>query len=96
MEPVVHDGEYALFSLQVGGSKKLEIILVEHCESGLLDFAGKLLIKRYKSEKFQDEEGTKHTKIILESLNPAYPPIVFEGEEMNDIRVLARYVGKLT
>lgn len=96
MEPVVHDGEYALFSKAIAGSKNLEIILVEHHGSGLQDFAGELLIKRYRSEKSEDEEGMKHTKIILESLNPAYPPIIFEGEELTGIRILARYVGKLS
>ena len=34
----------------------------------------------------------KRDKLILQPFNPAYPPLVFTGEEMNEVRIVGRVI----
>ncbi len=70
MEPRIPDGSLCVFRRNVVGSRHGRLVLVRN--SALAD-DNQYTVKRYKSEKRQDEEGFEQTRIRLESLNPAYP-----------------------
>ena len=54
-------------------------------------------VKRYKSEKSSNPDGTwQHTKITLEPLNPAYQPIPIDPSEAEAMTVLAEFLEVLT
>jgi SOS-response transcriptional repressor LexA len=52
-------------------------------------------VKRYESEKADDADGWRHTRITLKPLNPKFQPIVIEGEEDGRFRVVAEFVEVL-
>jgi SOS-response transcriptional repressor LexA len=51
-------------------------------------------VKRYKSEKKEDEDGFQQTRIRLESLNPAYPSWDL-NEDADKYEVVAEFVRVL-
>ena len=51
-------------------------------------------VKRYKSEKVETEEGWKHQRIRLESLNPDYPSWDLEPDE-DKYRIVAEFIRVL-
>lgn len=96
MEPNIPNGSSCLFSRSIAGSKSGEIILVNLPSYIVPEATGSCLIKRYRSEKGADEEGNiLHSRVILESLNPKYTPIVLESEQLEHLRILARFVQVL-
>ena len=75
MEPAIPDGALCVFKLGVAGSRANRLVLVEDRQtSGDQRYS----IKRYRSNRDRaeaSEEGTwRHSRIRLESLNPAIPP----------------------
>jgi hypothetical protein len=96
MEPKIPNQSYCLFSSQIGGSKIGEIVLVHLPSAHSPDATGSHLIKKYSSEKTFDEQGDFiHTKVILQSTNPDYPPIELTGEQLENFRPLARFIKVL-
>ncbi|MBF0246223.1 MAG: DEAD/DEAH box helicase family protein, partial [Planctomycetes bacterium] len=96
MEPRIPNQSYCLFSAEIGGSKNGELILVHLPSQMEAEAMGSYLIKKYRSEKSFDESGDfLHTKVVLESLNPKYLPIIIEGEKLKSFCPLARFVEVL-
>jgi hypothetical protein len=89
MNKIIPNGSYAVFRKYTGGSRNGEIILVEHTDLHDSDFGSCYTVKEYKSEKFEDEDGWKHSKIILKPLSTMdYEDIVLEDDEISRFRVI--------
>lgn len=91
MEPRIPNGSLCVFRHGVTGSRQGRLVLVENLET-----AGnnRYTVKRYVSEKAQSDEGWKHARIRLESLNPDYPSWDLEPDE-EKYRILAEFVRVL-
>ena len=88
MEPLIPDGSLCVFRAGVTGSRVGRLVLAEDRQ------ANAFAVKRYQSEKAQSEEGWRHTRIHLESLNPGYPSWDLEPDE-EKYRILAEFVRVL-
>jgi phage repressor protein C with HTH and peptisase S24 domain len=90
MEPRIPDGSLCVFRYFGAGSRNNMLVLVENRG----DIGDAYTVKRYKSEKVITEEGFRHTRIRLESLNPAYPSWDLDEDETK-YRVIAEFVRVL-
>jgi SOS-response transcriptional repressor LexA len=88
MEPLIPDGSLCVFRAGVTGSRTGRLVLAEHRDANAYS------VKRYKSEKVQSEEGWRHQRIRLESLNPDYPSWDLDPDE-DKYRILAEFVRVL-
>jgi SOS-response transcriptional repressor LexA len=88
MEPVIPDGSFCVFRAGVTGSRAGRLVLAEDRESNAY------AVKRYTSEKVSTEEGWRHQRIRLESLNPGYPSWDLEPDE-EKYRIIAEFVRVL-
>jgi len=77
-----------IFRAQVVGGRTGRLVLAEDRN------ANAYAVKRYKSEKVETEEGWKHERIWLESLNPDFPPWPLE-EDQERYRILAEFIRVL-
>jgi hypothetical protein len=91
MEPKIPNGSLCVFRRNVVGSRHGRLVLVRNSE---LADDNQYTVKRYKSEKRQDEEGFVQTRIRLESLNPAYPSWDLDQEE-GKYEIMAEFVRVL-
>jgi SOS-response transcriptional repressor LexA len=89
MEPLVQDGDLAIFRKIAPGSRGGKRVLVEERGRG---GNNSYTLKRYTSEKRAvSEDSTERTSIVLEPLNPEHEPIVLDAEE-DRYRVIAEFV----
>jgi hypothetical protein len=96
MEPLIHDNSYCVFQVYTGGSRQGKIVLAQHHDIADIDTGGSYTVKRYKSEKQLEEDGTwRHSKITLDPLNKAYDPIILTGVEEGDFKIIAEFVAVL-
>ncbi|MBV9763381.1 MAG: S24 family peptidase [Acidobacteriaceae bacterium] len=91
MEPRIPDGSLCVFRRGVAGSRNGRLVLVRNTE---LADENQYTVKRYRSEKSVTEEGFLHTRIRLESLNPAYPSWDLDPEE-EKYQIIAEFVRVL-
>ena len=91
MEPRIPDGSLCVFRKNVVGSRNGRLVLVRNSE---LADDNQYTVKRYKSEKRQDEDGFQQTRIRLESLNPAYPSWDLD-EDADKYQVMGEFVQVL-
>jgi phage repressor protein C with HTH and peptisase S24 domain len=91
MEPRIPDGSLCVFRKNVVGSRNGRLVLVRNSE---LADDNQYTVKRYKSEKKEDEDGFQQTRIRLESLNPAYPSWDL-NEDADKYEVVAEFVRVL-
>jgi phage repressor protein C with HTH and peptisase S24 domain len=91
MEPKIPDGSLCVFRRGVTGSRNGRLVLVRNSE---LADDNQYTVKRYRSEKRITEEGFQHTRIRLESLNPAYPSWDLDENE-EKYQVIAEFVRVL-
>lgn len=94
MEPLLDDGDYAIFRAKPVGTRQGKIVLamgpIEDPEIG-----GSYTVKKYFSEKVEDDSGEwRHSRVRLVPANTEYDEIVVEGES-DEVSVVAEYVGKL-
>jgi len=98
MEPKIVDGSYCIFRKIPAGTRQNKIVLVQMHNVEDPENGGKYTIKKYSSEKKQEEDGDwRHTKITLSplNLNKDFKPIVFtpETSDINDdVRIVAELV----
>jgi type III restriction enzyme len=96
MEPTIHDGEYLLFRANPQGSRQGKIVLVQYRGPADPETGGAFTVKRYRSEKSQDADGSwRHDQIFLEPLNRAYSSIVLSPESEGEVNVVAEWVTTL-
>ena len=88
MEPLIPDGALCVFRAGVTGSRAGRLVLAEDRQ------ANAYAVKRYKSEKMQSDEGWRHERIRLESLNPDYPSWDLDPDE-EKYRIIAEFVRVL-
>lgn len=96
MEPRIPDGAWCLFQTPVEGGRDKRIVLAQHGTITDPDSGASYTVKRYRSEKERYEDGTWHHKrVILESLNADYKPIIIEGVAENEVAVVAEFLEVL-
>lgn len=94
MEPMIPDGAYCVFKMPTAGSRNNKVVLVEHHGISDPDHGGKHTIKRYRSEKSYEVDGTwKHERIVLKAENPDYEDIVIDDAEDGEFFVVGELVG---
>jgi SOS-response transcriptional repressor LexA len=91
MEPRIPDGSLCVFRRGVTGSRQGRLVLVEDLESG---GNNRYAVKRYQSSKTESEQGWRHERVHLESLNPEYPSWDLDPDE-DKYRILAEFVRVL-
>ena len=92
MEPRVPDGVYCLFASPVSGTRQGRVVLVELRDAVDPDTGQRFTVKRYRSEKTEDEDGWRHVRIVLEPLNPNFEPIELATEDEDSVAVVAELV----
>jgi phage repressor protein C with HTH and peptisase S24 domain len=91
MEPLIPDGSLCVFRRGVTGSRQGRLVLVE----ALGEASDRYTVKRYRSEKRQNEAGEwAHERIRLEPLNPAFEAWDLDPQE-DRYRILAEFVQVL-
>ena len=86
MEPLVHDGDLAVFRKIPAGSRLGKRVLVE--ERGGPGRNNSYTLKRYNRGK-----DTVDRKIVLEPLNPEHEKIPLESEDEDRYRIIAEFMG---
>ena len=91
MKPRINDGDLCVFELygaDASGSREDEIVLTK-CINNDDDYGCRFTIKKYHSEKLQNEDGSwEHTKVELQSLNPEFSTIEVSPEEASSLRTI--------
>lgn len=86
MNRIVKDGEIALFKKYTGGSRDGLMVIAEYYNLQDPDFGSSFTFKEYNSQKFIDENGWKHEKIILrpKSYDKSYQDILIKEEDVQE------------
>jgi type III restriction enzyme len=97
MEPDIPDESWCLFRPDRGGDRGGRILLVAHHDISDPSYSGNYTVKQYRSEKVVDPETGewRHTRIVLEPLNTAFPPIELKVASDDEFRVIAEFVEVL-
>jgi len=96
MEPKILHRSYCLFRSPVTGSRQGRIVLVQHRDLADPVTGGSYTVKRYRSAKHEEADGSwHHIAITLEPLNPRYRPIVLTAESEDQVAVIAEFVSML-
>ena len=93
MEPRIPDGAYCLFGSPVTGSRQGRVVLVRMRDEIDPETGERFTVKRYRSEKTEDENGWRHVEITLEPLNSAFEPIRLPPtDDGGCVEILAEFV----
>ena len=95
MEPAIPDGSYCLFAAPVTGTRQGKTVLVQLRDATDPETGEQYTVKRYESEKAQDAESWRHSKIILKPINPDFDPIVLTGDDEGELQVIAEFIEVL-
>jgi SOS-response transcriptional repressor LexA len=96
MEPAIQDGALCIFRLNPPGSRQGTVVLVQYRGPSDPETGGAFTVKRYRSKKLVQEDGTwQHDEIRLEPLNQAFEPIVLTPKEEGDVMVVAEFIKAL-
>lgn len=90
MEPRIPDGSLCLFRRIPAGSRQGKLVLVRHRSES--QTGGEFTVKRYRSEKIEDQGEWRHTRIVLEPLNPEFPVLELGPEEFQVIGEFVRVI----
>jgi SOS-response transcriptional repressor LexA len=90
MEPRIPSGAWCLFATPVAGSRQGKIVLAQHRDISDPETGGSYTVKRYRSTKRETADGLwEQDEVTLEPLNPTFRPIVLQGLEEHEVRVIA-------
>ena len=92
MEPRIPDGSYCLFAGPVTGSRQGRTVLVIMRDDVDPETGARFTVKRYRSEKTEDENGWRHAKITLEPTNPDFDSIIVKVDDEATVGVVAELV----
>ena len=96
MEPDIPDSFWCLFRAPVEGTRQGKTVLVQLRDTTDPETGQSYTVKRYKSEKAQEEGDLwRHEKITLEPSNPDFEPIVLTGADEGELQVIAELVEVL-
>jgi len=94
MEPKIPHNSYCVFRKYTGGSRQGLIVLAQNSSIADSESGESYTVKRYKSEKVAEGvESWRHSKIILESLNPAYKPITIPEIPEGEFNIIAELIA---
>ena len=89
MEPTVPDGAHCLFRAPVDGTRQGKMVLVQMRDDTDPESGQRYTVKRYESQKVEDESSWRHTEISLKPVNRDYEAIVLIGEDSEPVAVVA-------
>jgi hypothetical protein len=91
----IPNGSWCLFRANPTGSRNGRVVLAEHREISDPDTGGRYTVKVYESEYSRTQDGQRSGSVTLRPDSSAghYRPIVFEGTEIADLRILAEFVA---
>ncbi len=92
MEPAIPDGAYGLFRAPVEGTRQGKTVLVQLRDATDPETGARYTVKRYESEKVQDDDSWRHAKITLKPNNPEFESIVLSGNDGGEVTVVAELV----
>lgn len=95
MEPMIPDGSYCLFASPVEGTRQGKTVLVQLRDITDPETGQRYTVKRYESEKTQDGDSWRHTKVALKPVNPGFAPIVLTSADEEQLQVIAEVVDVL-
>lgn len=100
MEPLIPDGSLCLFRCDVTGSRAGRVLLVQHHAISDPELGGSYTVKRYRSLKVQDADAGDdgawtHAAIQLVPLNPEFPTIWINPDQVEELQVIAEFVRVL-
>ncbi len=99
MEPMIPDGAVCLFrgGEALAGTREGRIVLVSLRNGIDPDTGGRLTVKRYHSEKCDDEDaGVRHVRVELRPINPAYNSILLQSSADKEVCVVGEFLGVTT
>ena len=95
MEPAIPDGAYCLFRSPVEGTRQGKTVLVQLREATDPETGQRYTVKRYESQKAEQDDSWHHTRITLKPVNPDFEPIVLTGNDEGEFQVIAEVVEVL-
>ena len=97
MNKKIPSGSLCLFKKNIEGSRNGKIVLVQHSKIQDAEFGAGFTIKLYESEKIIDDDGWKHSSIILKpmSTDKSYQDIVLEDDDTVDLEVIGEFITVL-
>ena len=99
MNQRIPSGTWCLFRAKPAGSREGKIVLVSHRDIQDADTGGRYTVKRYHSEKSEDDDGQwYHTRIVLkpESRLFGYRDIELTEDAASDLQVIGEFVTTLS
>ena len=94
----IPNGSWCLFRANPVGTRDGKIVLVQHRQIDDTDTGGHFTVKVYRSEKVLGEDSEwQHKRITLapDTTASGYAPIVIEGAELDEFKVLAEFIAVL-
>jgi hypothetical protein len=95
LEPSIPDGAFCLFSAPVEGTRQGKSVLVQLRDAVDPETGQRYTVKRYESEKTEDEGSWRHTKINLRPINPDFESIILTGADEGQLQVIAEILEVL-
>ncbi|HEU4922003.1 MAG TPA: S24 family peptidase, partial [Burkholderiales bacterium] len=96
MEPTIRDGDLCVFRANPPGSRQGKVVLVQYRGPSDPETGGAFTVKRYRSRKLVQEDGTwQHEQITLEPLNNEFESIVLTTKEEGDVVLAAEFIRTL-
>ncbi len=92
MTPGIPDGAYCLFAGPVTGTRQGRVVVVQLQDALDPETGQRYTVKRYRSEKAEDENGWRHVHVMLAPDNAEYEPIVLTPEDEGAVAVVAELV----
>jgi hypothetical protein len=95
MELLIPDGSWCLFRPCPAGSRQGRIVLVQFGSLGAGENGGRFTVKKYHSEKTVTAGGSRHDRIQLLPLNPAFEPITLEPDDAGNLIAVGEWLGRV-
>ncbi|MEW6586085.1 MAG: DNA/RNA helicase domain-containing protein [Nitrospirota bacterium] len=93
----IPNGAWCLFRACPDGTKQDKVVIVHHRDIQDPDTGSSYTIKVYSSEKITNGDEWRHSRVVLKpsSYNDEYEELVFQGDEVVDLRVVGELVAVL-
>jgi len=96
MEPMLHDGDLAVFKAHPTGTLQGKILLTQYRGPADPETGGTCTIKRYSTTISRNEtSGDQEKTVVLSPLNAEYEPKVFTKADIEDLKIIAELVTVL-
>lgn len=95
MNKRIPNGAWCLFKQDQGGSRNGKIVVVQHRDIQDPDTGASYTVKRYSSEKVQEGDEWRHSRIVLkpESYIEGYEDLVFDRVQADELTVVGEFVA---